>query len=85
MQKIPRRTNRHHRLSRARGGSNHPSNISIVDEKQHQSFHCLFQDSTNQGICDALNNTWGDPSVFFFVVEKSTVRGVKKLLNQLTA
>ena len=83
MKKMGTRNNRHHRLSRSLGGSNHPSNISMVDERQHQSFHNLFQDTRPQAICDALNNTWGAPSYHFIVVEKETLRGVQKLIKQI--
>jgi hypothetical protein len=79
-----KRTNRHHRRSRARGGDNSPQNISIVNEKQHQSFHNVFSSTEPQAICDDLNNIWGDPTVHFFFVRKETIKEVQKLIKQLT-
>jgi hypothetical protein len=79
-----KRTNRHHRRSRARGGDNSSENISIVNEKQHQSFHNVFSSTEPQYICDQLNNIWGDPAYHFFVVKKETVKQISKLLKQLT-
>lgn len=85
MKKIKvKRTNRHHRLSRARSGDNSPENISIVNEKQHQSFHNVFQNTEPQAICDDLNNIWGDPAFHFFCVEKTAMKQISKLIKQLT-
>jgi hypothetical protein len=78
------RTNRHHKKSRSRGGDNSPQNISIVNAKQHTAFHLLHPNNHPQAICDVLNSTWIDPDYVLICVKKETVKGIQKLIRQLT-
>lgn len=57
----PKVYDRHHRRPRSRGGSNDPSNISIVEQNQHRAYHCLFQNMLPDEVAKVLNKTWIDP------------------------
>jgi len=48
-------TSRHHRLPTSRGGTDHPSNISIVPEKQHRAYHYLFVNMTAEELITEFN------------------------------
>lgn len=78
------RSQRHHRKSRSRQGDNSPENISIVDAKSHTAFHLLFQDTHPERIAEILNSVWLDPSWSLIAVKKETVKGIQKLIRQLT-
>jgi len=57
------RTNRHHRKTRHKNGSNHPDNISIVTVKHHNAFNILF-DGGNMPVPDMvklLTEVWINP------------------------
>jgi len=62
---------KHHRKMRSHGGSNHPSNISLVKPKRHAAFHLLFANWGIRRIVDELNNVWLDPE-FQLVVKRRT-------------
>lgn len=63
--------NRHHRLPRSLGGSDHPRNVIIVNKYLHESWHHLFYNMTAHQIAEAINNVWLDPD-FVFVVKRRT-------------
>lgn len=52
------RVERHHRVPRSRGGSDHTSNISIVRATEHRAFHHLFGNMTAPEIAAMLTDTW---------------------------
>lgn len=49
---------RHHRLPRSCGGTEHPSNISVVKTKEHYSWHNLFSNLTPETIAEIINQKW---------------------------
>ena len=65
---------RHHRRPSSRGGKTTPRNISIVDEKQHQSWHTLFANAEPQAIADYINAVWLDPDFHFICERKDHAR-----------
>ena len=52
--------NRHHRRCRSNGGSDCDATLSIVEEKKHKAFHCLFGTSHPVEIARILSETWID-------------------------
>lgn len=83
MSKKNKRTNRHHRKSRSRHGDSSPRNISIVNEKDHCAFHCLFHDTHPVAIAKLLTDVWLDPDYILVAVPKDDARQVLKHLSQL--
>ncbi len=83
-----RRTNRHHRRSRSRGGNSQNicgvPNIIQVCEKRHQAFHLLFPDTHPEKVAQVLNETYIDPAFTLLVVTKEDVKKILKHLSQLT-
>lgn len=76
MEKI-RRTNRHHRRSRARGGDTSPRNLVEVDERHHQAFHLLFPNTHPQEVARILNEIWLDPDWQMTAVRKEPTKQKK--------
>jgi hypothetical protein len=56
---------KHHRKCRSNGGSDERKNISIVPEKQHQSWHTLFFNLNPEEISQVINKVWLDPAYYF--------------------
>ncbi len=52
---------RHHRVPRARNGSNEPPNTVRVNHKKHEAYHILFGIMTPTEIAELLTETWIDP------------------------
>lgn len=52
---------RHHRKCKSHGGSDLPSNISMVTESQHCAWHTLFENKSVEEIVELLNDVWIDP------------------------
>ena len=62
---------RHHRKPQAQGGSDDPSNISIVSRKYHMAWSTLFNGHmTVQEIADTINEVWLDPEYELIVRSK---------------
>jgi hypothetical protein len=66
--KVPRGYNRHHRRPRSRGGSDDEINVSVVDIKQHASWHNLFSNLDPHTIADIISQRWLDPEFRFVCV-----------------
>ena len=49
---------RHHRTPRSVGGSNHPSNISVVKQTDHNAWHTLFSNYSPETIARIINEKW---------------------------
>jgi len=79
----PQRTNRHHRKSRARNGSNDPSNLIEVPVRLHQFYHAFFAEGTYPPDMARKLNDWIDPDWCMVAIPKEDVRKVKNLLTQL--
>lgn len=61
---------RHHRRCRSKGGTNHPSNISVVKNNQHRAYHVLFGNKDPEEIAEILNVTWISPDCYFICVRR---------------
>ena len=61
---------RHHRKCRSHGGTNHPTNISVVPQSQHRAFHTVFGNRTPHEIAEYLSNVWIDPTYKLVVVKR---------------
>lgn len=68
--RLPRVMDRHHRLPRSRGGSNHPNNISIVEQKQHRAWHMLVGNMTAKEAAKMLSDVWIDPNYYFVAIPR---------------
>lgn len=49
---------RHHRLPRSRGGTDDPSNISVVKQKEHHAWHKLFSNLNPETVADLITQKW---------------------------
>ena len=72
---------KHHRKCRSHGGSNHPSNISMVRANQHRAYHVLFQNMTPVEVADLLTEIWIDPA--YEMVAKRRPPPIKKYIPYL--
>jgi len=61
---------KHHRKCLSRKGSNTPTNISIVDEKRHQSWHNIFGNDEPKDIAQHINEVWLDPDWEFICIPR---------------
>lgn len=75
--------NKHHRKPRSIGGTNDPSNISIVDVKDHIAYHQLFKNMDIHDIVKVLNDTWCDADFRIVAIPKKTARKILRTLAQL--
>lgn len=66
-----KKTNVHHRRCRSNGGSSNPRNLSVVNIKQHESWHCLFVNYLPEKIAQIINEIWLDPDYEFVCQKKS--------------
>ena len=57
----------HHRRCRSNGGNDHPSNISLVSDRQHAHWHGLFSNMKPDEIADRINEVWLDARFVFIV------------------
>ena len=64
---------RHHRKSKARGGTNEQENISMVKDKFHQAFHLLFGDADPGYIVEQLNSIWIDPDYCVVLMKRKQI------------
>lgn len=46
--------NRHHLVPKSRGGSNHPSNLLLIDIEKHREWHRIFGNKTLSEVIDLL-------------------------------
>jgi hypothetical protein len=60
----------HHRKPKARGGTNHPKNISNVPKSQHRAWHTLFGDRRPEDITNFINEVWIDPDYMLVCVNR---------------
>lgn len=57
--KKKKRLSRHHIIPRSRGGSSKDSNIALVEKKEHQYYHALFENRTpDEIIVFLVNHFW---------------------------
>jgi len=57
--KKKKRLSRHHIIPRSRGGSSENSNIALVEKKEHQYYHALFENRTpDEIIVFLVNHFW---------------------------
>lgn len=68
--KAPREMERHHRLPRSRGGTNHDRNISIVERELHRAWHRLVGNMTADEVAAMLTDTWIDPEYYLVAVPR---------------
>ena len=78
------RTNRHHRKSRARSGSNDESNLVEVPIRLHQFYHSFFAEGTYPPDMARKLNNWIDPDYVMIAVTREDSRKMLKYLSQLT-
>ena len=69
---------RHHRLPQSKGGTDLPTNISMVPESQHCAWHTLFGNKSVEEIVELLNDVWIDP-YYKLTVERREVKDPKQL------
>jgi len=77
------KTDRHHRRPRSIGGTNKITNISIVPEKQHKSWHRLFANHEAEIIAEIINHKWIDPQYGFVTVRREYLDRAKRLAKKL--
>ena len=65
-------SDKHHRRCRSNGGTNSETNISVVDSKQHSSWHNLFQAMDAYQIAQIINNVWLQPEFYFEVKRRKS-------------
>lgn len=73
MRKPPKKKrimDRHHRLPRSRGGTNHPRNISLVEQKQHRAWHLLVSNMTADEVAAMLTDVWIDPDYYLVAIPR---------------
>ena len=63
---------RHHRKCKSRGGSDLPSNISMVTESQHCAWHTLFENKSAEQIIELINDVWIDPYYTLTLTRRNT-------------
>lgn len=61
---------RHHRLPRSRGGTDHPRNLSLVEQKQHRAWHLLVGNMTADEVAAMLTDTWIDPDYYLVAIPR---------------
>lgn len=69
--KTPREMDRHHRLPRSRGGTNHPRNISLVEVKLHKAWHALCGNMNAKEVAAMLTDTWIDPDYYLVAIPRN--------------
>jgi hypothetical protein len=67
---VRHRLERHHRLPSSRGGTNHPSNISMVKRTEHQAFHHLFGNMVASEVASMMTDTWIDSEYYFVAIPR---------------
>lgn len=65
-----RQMERHHRLPRSRGGTNHDRNISMVERRHHQAWHLLFSNMEADEVADAITDLWIDPDFYLVAIPR---------------
>lgn len=78
-----KRTNRHHRKSRANGGTDDPSNLVEVPKRLHNFYHAFFSEGTHPPDMAIKLTRWIDPDWVMIAVEKHHAREIMKVLRQL--
>jgi len=69
---------RHHRLPQSKGGTDLPTNISMVPRKKHEAWHTLFENKSVEEIVELLNDIWIDP-YYKITYERREVKDPKQL------
>jgi len=78
-----KRTNRHHRKSRALEGSDDGDNIVDVPKRLHQFYHAFFCEGTYPPDMAKKLNNWIDKDFVMVAIPKEDARKVLKHLSQL--
>lgn len=65
-----RRTSKHHRRPRSKGGTNDDRNVSKVTPKEHEAWHTLFQNMDAVDIANRINAVWLDPAFEFLCLRR---------------
>ena len=63
---------RHHRLPKSKGGTDLPTNISMMPRKQHEAWHTLFENKSVEQIVELLNDVWIDPYYLIKIERRDT-------------
>ena len=63
---------RHHRLPQSKGGTDLPTNISMVPRKQHEAWHTLFENKSAEQIIELINDVWIDPYYTLTLTRRNT-------------
>jgi hypothetical protein len=56
----------HHRRPKSLGGSNKPSNLSLVEAQKHRAWHTLFDNKDVPEVIRLINKYWIDPSYHIY-------------------
>lgn len=78
------RTNKHHRKSRANGGTDHPDNLVVVPQRLHNFYHAFFSEGTHPPEMAVKLNRWIDPAYVMIAIPRHQARKILKILGQLT-
>lgn len=71
--KKQREMERHHRLPRSRGGSNHPGNISLVERELHRAWHRLVGNMNAEEVAHMLTDTWIDSNYYLVAIPRKKI------------
>jgi len=63
---------RHHRRPQSLDGCDQDWNISVLPEKKHQAWHCLFENMSAFEICKVINEKYLDTRYVFTIDVRST-------------
>jgi hypothetical protein len=78
-----KRTNKHHKKSRARGGTNDPTNLVLVPTKTHRFYHAFFAEGTYPPDMARKLNVWIDPDWVMLALPIEDIKKIQKYLTQL--
>jgi hypothetical protein len=73
---------RHHRKTKALGGTTEKKNISLLPRKKHRAWHLLFPgDWPPERIAKEINDVFLDPSYQFIAIRKEELCESSRLLS----
>lgn len=61
---------RHHRLPRSRGGTDHHSNIIHVRQSEHRAWHLLFGNMLADEVAAMITDTWIDGDYYLVAIPR---------------
>jgi len=78
MVKKPRDMERHHRLPRSRGGSDHITNVSLVEKDLHRAWHRLVGNMNAEEVAAMLTDTWIDANFYLVAIPRKKKRSKRR-------